>query len=210
VNGRNIVVVGASAGGVEALVGLVSKLPPDLPAVVLVVLHVPGRAPSALPRILRRAGGLVARHAHHEERMEKGRVYVAPPDRHMLVQDGRLHLSTGPRENGNRPAIDPLFRTAARAYGRRVVGVVLSGVLDDGTSGLAAVKEHGGLTVAQDPAEARYPDMPTHAAAAIAIDHVLTVPEIGELLARVATEALPERPQPPRPRVRTASAESVE
>ena len=190
-NERNIVVIGASAGGVEALSGLVSHLPAELTAALFIVLHVPRGAPSALPRILSRAGRLPARHARHDERVEAGRLYVAPPDHHLLVHDARVHLSTGPQENGHRPAVDPLFRTAARAYGSRVVGVVLSGVLDDGTAGLAIVKRHGGVAVAQDPEEAHYPGMPVHAATGVAIDHVLPVAEIAALLGRMALEEAP-------------------
>src|SRR5262249_6619608 len=150
--------------------------------------HVRTGTPSALPQVLARAGPLPAGHARDGEPLERGRIYVAPPDRHLLVRDGRLRLSAGPRENGHRPAVDPLFRTAARAHRPGVVGVVLSGVLDDGTAGLAAVKRHGGLAVAQEPSEALYADMPAHAIATVDVDHVLPVTGIAELIALVANE----------------------
>ncbi|MCO1657010.1 chemotaxis protein CheB [Pseudonocardia humida] len=158
-----IVVVGASAGGVEALRALVGGLPTDLPAPVVVVLHIARHAPSALPAILDRAGPLPAVAATHGARLEAGVVYVAPADVHVLVVDEHLHLSRGPSENGHRPAIDPLFRSAAAGFGPRAVGVVLSGTRDDGAAGLAAVAEAGGGALVQEPEEALYPGMPRSA-----------------------------------------------
>jgi two-component system chemotaxis response regulator CheB len=140
---RDVVVVGASAGGVEALRVLVSGLPADFPAALLVVVHVPRSAPSALSRIMRRSGLLPAATAVDGEPIRRGRIYVAAADRHLLVIDGRLRLSRGPTENGHRPAIDPLFRSAARSYGPRVIGVVLSGSRDDGAAGLAVIRDAG-------------------------------------------------------------------
>ena len=183
---RDIVVVGASAGGVEALVDLAASLPADLPAAVLVVLHVPSTRTSVLPHILNQNGPLRAGHASEGEPIERGRIYVAPPDRHLLVRTGHVHLTLGPPENGHRPAVDPLFRSAARAYGSRVIGVVLSGTLDDGTAGMLAIKAHGGLGVVQGPADARYPGMPGSAAAHATVDHVLTAASMGRLLARLS------------------------
>jgi two-component system, chemotaxis family, protein-glutamate methylesterase/glutaminase len=159
----DIVVVGASAGGVEALRALVGSLPPELPAAVVVVLHIAKHAPSALPAILDRAGPLPAVAAEQGARLANGVIHVAPADRHVLVGDGCLLLSLGPTENGHRPAIDPLFRSAAAGFGARAVGVVLSGTRDDGTAGLAAISERGGVPLVQEPEDALYPGMPTNA-----------------------------------------------
>jgi two-component system, chemotaxis family, protein-glutamate methylesterase/glutaminase len=197
--GRDIIAVGASAGGVEALGQLVRGLPADLPAAVFVVLHVPPHGTSVLPNILRRAGRLRVDHAKDGEPIVPGRVYVAPPDFHMLLKDGQVRLARGPTENSHRPAIDPLFRTAARRYGRRVVGVVLSGVLDDGTAGLLAVKNRGGLAVVQHPDDALYSGMPQTAIENVAVDHVQPAADLGPLLARLAAEPLPPVAEPPVP-----------
>lgn len=188
-----VVVVGASAGGVEALTRLAGGLPDDYALPVLVVLHV-APTTSALPEILTRAGGPAAEHASDRMEMVGGRIYVAPPDCHLLVADHHLRVVRGPKENGHRPAIDPLFRTAAAEAGSGVVGVVLSGTLDDGTAGLAAVKRAGGLTVVQDPDEALYPAMPKSARDAVSPDHVLSVSEIARLLVQLA--AGPPDPKP--------------
>ena len=179
---RDVVVVGASAGGVEALGNLMQGLPPELPASVFVVLHVLPTGTSLLPAILDRAGVLAATPAMDGEPIERGRVYVAPPDYHLLLQDGTVVLSRGPRENGHRPAVDPLFRSAARAYGSRVIGVVLSGALDDGTEGLRFVRSRGGVTIVQDPSDALYPSMPESALAHGAADHCVPVSEMPALI----------------------------
>jgi two-component system chemotaxis response regulator CheB len=190
-------VVGASAGGVEALRQLVGGLPGELAAALLVVLHLSPASPSALPSILDRAGPLPARQAVEGERLERGHIYVAPPDRHLLLHDGVVHLTQGPRENGHRPAVDALFRSAARWYDGRVVGVVLSGALDDGTAGLAAVKARGGVAVVQDPQEALHRGMPVHAIENVSVDHVLTTAGIAELLAVLARRPPPSSPDDP-------------
>ena len=179
---RDLIVVGASAGGVQALQRLVADLPPELPASVLVVLHMMASGTSVLDSILERAGALTASRALDGEPLERGHVYVAPPDRHLLVRGDRIHLSNGPRENGHRPAVDPLFRSAARAYGARVVGVVLSGTLDDGTDGLRLIKERGGATVCQDPDDAAYGDMPRSAIDFVSPDLVVPLAEMGRSL----------------------------
>jgi two-component system, chemotaxis family, protein-glutamate methylesterase/glutaminase len=193
---HDIVVVGASAGGVEALVRLAASVPAQLPAAVFVVLHVPPTGTSALPGILGRSGPLPASHVKDGEPIEPGRIYVAPPDHHLLVRAGHVHLARGPRENGHRPAVDPLFRSAAREYTTRVVGVVLSGALDDGSAGLVAVKSRGGLAVVQDPADALYSGMPVNALQHVAVDHVLPAAAMGELLARLVGEPAAEPPGP--------------
>lgn len=185
--GHDIIVIGASAGGVEPLQELARGLPPDLPAAVFVVLHVPPSSQSILPRILSNSGPLRAHHAINGEAIEHGRIYVAPPDYHLLVERERIRVVRGPRENRARPAVDPLFRSAAYVYGTRVVGVILSGMLDDGTAGLAAIKRCGGVTVAQDPKEALYPGMPQSAMQNVSPDHCLRVARIASLLARLAS-----------------------
>ena len=191
VPGRDIIVIGASAGGVQALCAVIEDLPPGLPAAVFVVLHIAPDGHSALPAILSRLGCLPASHPADGEVIRPGRVYVAPPDRHLAIQDGHVRLSRNASENGHRPAVDVLFRTAARAYGPRVVGVVLTGNLDDGTVGLAAIKQCGGLAVVQDPKDADYSGMPTSAIANVEVDHVLPVAGIGGLLDRLLYEPRP-------------------
>jgi len=179
-------VVGASAGGVEALRTLVGELPRDYPGALLVVLHVAPMGTSVLPRILTRAGSIPAAHAVDGESIEAGHIYVAPPDRHLLVSHGRVALGHGPKVNGHRPAIDPLFRTAAEAWGERAVGVVLSGALDDGAAGLRAIKRNGGRAFVQDPDDALYAGMPASAIALAEPDLVATARELGKTIARLA------------------------
>jgi two-component system, chemotaxis family, protein-glutamate methylesterase/glutaminase len=189
---RNIVVVGASAGGVEALMNLARELPANLQAALFAVLHVPPQGTSVLPQLLARTGSLPAEHAQHGEQIRLGRWYVAPPDKHLLLQrSGFIHLGRGPAENGHRPAVDPLFRSAARAYGSRVIGVILSGALDDGTAGLLAVKLGGGVAIVQDPAESLYASMPRSAIENVEVDHVASVRDLARLIARLAGEPIP-------------------
>src|SRR5579871_3057783 len=182
---QDIVTIGASAGGVEALKTIVA----GLPAAILVVEHIGGgiNGKSFLPEILTRAGPLPAANPRPGEKMRKGKIYVAPPDRHLLVEDGHLHVFRGPRENGTRPAINPLFRSAAAAYGNRVAGVILTGMLDDGVAGLAEIKRRGGVAVVQDPQTALYSSMPLNALEYVDVDHIAPLIEIAGLITTLAT-----------------------
>ncbi|HEX6903220.1 MAG TPA: chemotaxis protein CheB [Thermoanaerobaculia bacterium] len=189
---RDILVIGASAGGVQALSQVVGGLPADFQGAVFIVQHIAPHGSSAMPAILTRAGRLEAVHPKDGQRIEGGRIYVAPPDQHIVIEDGRVRLSRGPSENGHRPAVDVLFRTASHNHGSRVVGVVLTGNLDDGTAGLAAIKSRGGIAIVQDPAEADYAGMPRSALENVEVDHVLPLGEIGPLLARLSLEPAPE------------------
>jgi two-component system, chemotaxis family, protein-glutamate methylesterase/glutaminase len=179
---RDIVVIGASAGGTEVLTELVRGLPADFSATIFVVVHFPGSASSVLPRILSRAGRLPALHPDDGDTFLPGRIYVARPDCHLMVRDGRLSVRKGPKENNARPAIDPLFRSAARSAGHRVVGVVLSGNLDDGTAGLLSIKQHGGIAVVQAPETAQYPGMPRSAVDHVPVDYVVPIEQMPALL----------------------------
>jgi two-component system, chemotaxis family, protein-glutamate methylesterase/glutaminase len=189
--GRDIVVVGGSAGSIEAVSEVVRGLPPDFPAAVFVVVHFPGSVSSTLPRILSRAGPLPARHAKDGEPIGPRRIYVAPPDCHLYLSDGHVRLSRGPKENGHRPAIDPLFRTAAHSYGPRVMGVVLSGNLNDGTAGLLSIKQRDGIAIVQSLETALYSGMPRSAIDHVAVDHVLAPSEIPLVLSELALEPVP-------------------
>ena len=184
----SVIVIGASAGNVEAIRTVVAALPRDLNAAVFVTLHI-GAHRSDLPWLLTRAGPLAAKHPAHGDEIEAGQIYVAPPDHHMLVEEGRIGLTKGPRENWARPAIDPLVRSAARAYGSRVIGVILSGGLNDGTAGMIEIKARGGTAVVQDPLDAFTPNMPSSIIANVDVDYVMPVSAIGALLARLIDDA---------------------
>src|SRR5437016_4131144 len=180
--GRDIVVIGASAGGVETLSRLFAGLRPDLPAAFFVVMHMPAHGHSVLPELLARAGRLPARNPEDREPIKHGQIYVAPPDYHLLLEPDRVRLSHGPKENRSRPAVDPLFRTAAKNFGERVIGIVLSGALDDGSMGLKEIKNSGGLAIVQDPAEAFHSDMPRNAREVANPDYCLPVAKISSSL----------------------------
>lgn len=198
--GQAVVIAGASAGGVEALVELVRSLPADFPHPMLVVLHVSPTGTSVLPAILSRACRLPVGAPADGEELRPGHVYVAPPDNHMVVEDSRLRLSQAPRENGHRPAIDPTMRTAASAYDGRTIGIVLSGSRDDGTAGLMAIKASGGTAIVQDPDEALYPAMPLSAMAHVEPDAILPIAAMAHwiLERNPQTNRAPVSSNPPR------------
>jgi two-component system chemotaxis response regulator CheB len=184
---RDVVVIGASAGGLEPLTALVSRLPADLPACVLVVMHSATNGSGVLPEILGRSTTLPVAFAEDGDPIEPGRIYVARPDFHLTVTDGAVSVVHGPRENGFRPAIDPLFRTAAREFGPRVIGVVLSGALADGTYGLSVIKRYGGIAVAQDPEDAVIPSMPLNAIKYAGVDRIVPAHDLGATIASLTS-----------------------
>jgi two-component system, chemotaxis family, protein-glutamate methylesterase/glutaminase len=194
---KNIVVIGASAGGMEALRELVAKLPADFAASVFVVWHTSPSVESVLPRVLARNGPLPAAFAIDREPIEPRRIYVAPADHHMLLERGFVRVTKGPKENRWRPAVDPLFRSAAYVYGPRAIGVVLSGALDDGTAGLWTIKLRGGTAIVQEPGEAVIPAMPLNALRSVEVDHTAPIAEIAGLLARLIREEAQQAPEMP-------------
>jgi two-component system chemotaxis response regulator CheB len=186
---RDIVVIGTSAGGMAALNKIATALPADFPGSVFIVMHLSPESLGGLPDFLAKAGPLPAAHAHDGEPVKLGRIYVAPPDCHLIVGADRLRVTRGPKENRFRPAVDPLFHSAALAFGPRVAGVVLTGYLDDGTAGLAAIKRAGGIAIVQDPIEAEAPYMPRSALRHVKVDHCVKLAEIAPLLVKLATTA---------------------
>jgi two-component system, chemotaxis family, protein-glutamate methylesterase/glutaminase len=196
---QHIVVIGTSAGGIETLRTLVAALPADFPAPVGVVMHTAPQAPGVLDDILNRAGTLRAVNASTGMRLKPGHLYVAPPDYHLLIEPGVLRITKGPRENRFRPAVDPLFRSAAQVYGPKAIGVVLTGNLDDGTAGLWAIKQLGGVAIAQDPADALFPAMPRSAIEHVRVDHVVTLAELAPLLVQLTEATAEEQDAPPVP-----------
>lgn len=193
-----VIVVGASAGGMQALQMLVAQFAPDLSAPVFVVMHMaPDTTGDVLVRVLDQAGPLPCRHAKDGERFQPGTIYLAPSDCHMLIDTEKIHITKGARENRSRPAIDPLFRSAAVAHGNRVIGAILTGYLDDGTSGMQAIKRCGGTCIAQDPDDAAYPDMPRSVIVNVGVDHCLPVANMGGLLSQIAQIRPAPRTPPP-------------
>lgn len=191
-----IIVIGASSGGLEALRTLLEQLPADLDASVFITMHI-GDQPSLLPRLLATATSLDVDFALSGEKIKSGRIYVAPPDRHLLIKRGTIRLVRSAKENHSRPAIDPMFRSAAISYGDRTIGVILTGELDDGVVGLQAIKAYGGMAFAQDPKTAEAPSMPASALRHVEVDVCLPLGELGNALGRTiqqrATEAPPAR-----------------
>lgn len=196
-SGHDIVVIGASAGGVDALIRLAAGLPEDFAASVFVVLHMRADRPSALANILERSGPLPAVSAEHLMPIEPGHIYVAVPNKHLVVHRGHMALQAGPRENSARPSVDVLFRSAARAYGPRVVGVVLSGTLHDGALGIAAIKMRGGVTIVQDPHEALFSGMPESALRTTSIDFRLKAADIPPHLVQLTLHTIEHRAMEP-------------
>ena len=195
--GRDIIVVGCSAGGIEALTTLVRGLPSGFPASLFVVCHLPTGVRSALPEILSREGALLASHAGDDEPFYPGHIYLAPPDRHLLLApDRKVRLSRAARENRHRPAVDPLFRSAARYYGDRVIGLILSGALSDGVAGMLAVRAGGGLALVQDPADALVAGMPRGTLEVAGADHIARAAELAPLLTSLVRQAIPDRSDP--------------
>lgn len=193
-----LIVIGTSAGGVQALKELVPQLQSDLPASVFIVNHMsPDTTGDVLVRVLDEAGPLPCSHAKNGQRFVKGQVYVAPSDHHMMIEGTRIFITKGARENRYRPAIDPLFRSAAVAHGNRVIGIILTGFLDDGTSGMMAIKRCGGVCIAQDPEDAENADMPRSVILNVGVDHCVPISQMGVLLAQLANKTLNRRSPPP-------------
>jgi two-component system chemotaxis response regulator CheB len=191
---REIVVIGGSAGALKPLKAILEQIPGDFPAAIFVTIHIPADFPSLLPRVLN-SGPLTVKHPEDQEQIRPGTVYIAPPDFHLLMEKGRVHLSRGARENRHRPAIDPMFRAAARFYGPRVIGIILSGHLDDGSSGLMAVKMRGGLTAVQKPDEALSPQMPQNAINYAHPEQILPAAQIASWLIDRIAEPVEVGPQ---------------
>ena len=189
---KRIVVIGASAGGIEALRGLVGGLPDFFPAPVCIVMHLAPRSPSVLHEILNRSGRLPVAQARNGSRLQPGHIYVAPPDCHLLLEPGVLRVTKDPKENRFRPAIDPLFRSAAQVFGPAATGVILTGNLDDGAAGLWAIKQLGGVAVVQQPSDALFPSMPLSAIARVTPDHVVPLAAMPELLVRLVAGEISE------------------
>lgn len=193
---RDIIVMGGSIGGLQAMQTVLAGLPPDLAASLFLVLHI-GEGPSLLPELLRKLTPLHIAHATDGAAIEAGHIYVAPPDRHLLLSRGHMHLSRGPRENWTRPALDPLFRSAAAAYGAQVIGVILSGALSDGTAGLSMIKRDRGIAVVQGLADALETGMPQSALDHVAVDHCIRADQMAPLLVRLTREDIEAAPRPP-------------
>jgi two-component system chemotaxis response regulator CheB len=211
---RDLVVIGASAGGIDALRNLVSQLPADFPAAICIVMHMSPDSPGILDAILNRAGRLPARSVGVSEKLKPGTIYVPRPDRHLMVEPARVIATRGPRENRFRPAVDPLFRSAAQTYGPRVIGVILTGGLDDGTAGLWTVKKLGGIAVVQDPADALVGSMPRNACAHVEVDHCVALDRMPDLLVRLTAEDIVEAggyvvPEPTRIEVKIAREDAA-
>ncbi|HZG37093.1 MAG TPA: chemotaxis protein CheB [Nodosilinea sp.] len=194
-----IIVVGASAGGMRALTQLTAQFPKDFPAAIFIVNHMSANTTGdVLVAALNKSGGLTCERAYNKQPFQSGHIYVAPSDQHILLVEGKILVTKGARENRYRPAIDPLFRSAAVAYGNRVIGIILTGYLDDGTSGMMAIKQCGGICIVQDPLDAAYPDMPQSVISNVGADYCLPIAKMGMLLSDLVRRKLPSRKQPPK------------
>jgi two-component system, chemotaxis family, protein-glutamate methylesterase/glutaminase len=194
---RDVIVIGCSAGGVEALPRILQQLPTDLKAAVIIVQHMAATNPLYLVGILERTSRLPVQWAEQGDRIEHGRAIVAPPDAHLLLSEGHVQLTKGARENHARPSIDKLFRSAAAAYGSRVIGILLTGMLDDGVAGLRAIRDAGGVVIVQEPASAAFPELPSRALLAITPDRVLPIDAIGGAIASLVGEPVKVATTPP-------------
>ena len=191
---HDIIVIGASAGGISAVKKIICALPADLPAALFVVIHMPPR-PSNLAEVLSKSSRLPTLEAVQDQPIQRGTIYIAPPDHHLFIDNDRILLWQGPKENRQRPAINALFRSAAVGYGERVVGVILSGIMQDGTTGLWWIRRYGGIVVVQDPSEAEFSEMPETALMYLAPDYVLRLNEMGPLLVQLANAFTPGQAQ---------------
>lgn len=187
---QRIIVIGASTGGFEAFKTIVKNLPADFNASIFIVWHMSPNIRGVLPGVLNNMNSIYAAHAYDKELIKPNRIYIAPPDHHLLIEEGRVRVTHGPKENRFRPAVDPLFRSAAYTYGNRVIGVVLSGGLDDGTAGLWRIKYSGGIAIVQDPNDAEVSSMPENALREVKVDYVLPVAEIAGSLVKISSEKL--------------------
>jgi len=202
-----LIVIGTSAGGTQPLLDLVAGLPKDFPAAICIVTHIPAHSPSRLPEVLSRAGPLPVSHPQDGEPIQPGHIYCAPPDHHLLVEAGHFAVKRGPKENRNRPAIDTLFRSAAHSEGPAAIGVILSGLLDDGTSGLWTIQHFGGIAIVQDPEDAEYSSMPSSALNQVHVDHTVRSADLAGLLIRLVNEPLPS---PSAPSLTNADRQRIE
>jgi len=191
---QRIIVMGASTGGFEAFKKIIAGLPSDFNSPIFIVWHMSPRTHGIMPQVLNRVNDIYAAHAYDKEEIKPNRIYVARPDHHLLIEPGKVRITRGPKENRFRPAVDPLFRSAAYAYGNRVIGVILSGALDDGTAGLWTVKHYGGIAIVQDPNNAEVSSMPENAMHLVKVDHCVPVSEIAELLVRLSKEPFTAKP----------------
>lgn len=190
---QRIIVIGASSGGFEAFKKIIRDLPPDFNIPIFIVWHMSADIPGILPQVLNRVNTIYAAHAYDDEDIKPNRIYIARPDHHLLIQNGKVRVTHGPKENRFRPAIDPLFRSAAYAYTNRVIGVILSGALDDGTAGLWTVKHYGGIAIVQDPVDAEVAAMPQNAMRQVKVDHCVSVSEMADLLVRLSKDPVTKK-----------------